>query len=234
MGWFQSMKCATGFHDWSAWSTKRPGDCHQNRRCNACGKADDQEVHEWGTFEYTSDDSCIQERACSHCGRTARRDVVQHTWSDEDWKYSDGPGHCDQLRKCPRCGIEEKRVRHVWDVWQNEAPDSDLLVRFCRRCTERQIRYPRTIVCMPNKDIGYHGLCIMQMNQIAPLRQNDSDLASRAQMVELSRQENGCRLEIGHRPASPRQDFDYLSWDWDDSKNRYAVVKWDGRAWVRF
>ena len=49
-------------------------------------------------------------------------------------------GQCDETRSCERCGEEQRRKNHLWDVWQFESPTSCAQVRFCRRCSEGKER----------------------------------------------------------------------------------------------
>jgi hypothetical protein len=128
MGFFQSLKCKMGFHDWSVWSEKVEGDCIQSRRCKACNRLGKQKAHNWGEYEYISTGVCDKERACLHCGERARKNILAHVWSETDWKYTGVSESCEQERRCPRCGAEEERTLHIWDVWQYESPDSDMLV----------------------------------------------------------------------------------------------------------
>jgi hypothetical protein len=233
MSFFRSLKCATGFHDWSDWTRKVSGTCIQRRTCKGCGANGTQEEHDWTKYEYVSEHSCEQQKYCRHCERREKRAPITHAWTQTDWAYFNTES-CEQLRKCPRCADEERRTTHLWGAWQNESPASETLVRFCRRCAEgKEIQEPRPIICMPKEDIGFHFVTVSQMQSLAPSWRDDSMLLGMAQAIELSQRQHGCRIEIGHRPGSGSADYSYLAWDWDDSAGKYAVVRWDGRKWTK-
>lgn len=132
MGFFDGVKCFTGFHDWSGWSYSEPKKCVQTRCCKRnCGKREDQTVHEWPEFKYVSPDSCEQSRRCARC-ESEEKTTAAHLWTE--WVYQED-GECDQKRRCMRCERPGERVEHQWGVWEYESPKSCTQVRFCRRCS---------------------------------------------------------------------------------------------------
>jgi len=133
MGFFNSLKCFGGFHDWTEWSYKANGDCSQERHCqrSGCTKTEGQLVHQWKPFEYVAADSCEQKRDCARCGAQEGKTAAHH-WLE--WAFQN-EGECNQERACSRCRTGETRMLHNWDVWQYESPTSCLQVRFCRRCS---------------------------------------------------------------------------------------------------
>jgi hypothetical protein len=127
-GW---LKCNTGFHDFNSWSYSASDKCEQTRSCNRCNKRESQTVHVWPEFAYVSKGSCEQARSCTRCKSEEKR-IAPHLWIG--WAYTE-VGECDQEQKCLRCKTEDYRVKHRWGVWQLEAPNSCVQVRFCRRCS---------------------------------------------------------------------------------------------------
>ena len=100
MGFFDGVKCFTGFHDWSSWSKPPHGKCRQTRHCTRSGcKAKESRVeHDWWPFKYVSQKSCKQKRYCETCKVTETRSGP-HKWSV--WRFlSDGA--CEQDRKCKK------------------------------------------------------------------------------------------------------------------------------------
>jgi hypothetical protein len=140
MGFFDGVKCFTGFHDWSLWSYSAADKCDQTRYCkrSGCTKRASQTVHEWPEFSYFSKDSCEQNRCCLRCKSVEKR-MASHPWTE--WEYVEH-GECEQTRKCMRCKAEDEQVEHQWGVWQYEAPNSCVHVRFCRRCSSAREEKP--------------------------------------------------------------------------------------------
>ncbi len=142
MGFFDGVKCLTGFHDWTVWNYTTAVACGQTRQCrrSGCGKSEQQTVHSWSPFAYLAEDSCRQARQCPRC-LTIENTTAEHGWTE--WRYRDAET-CNQDRTCTRCQIKEQNVQHVWDVWKYEAPNSCKQVRFCRRCrTSRETKNPK-------------------------------------------------------------------------------------------
>ncbi len=132
MGFFDSVKCFTGFHDWTDWSYSETNQCGQTRKCNRnCGASENRTSHDWPEFKYIASDSCEQSKCCSRCGSEEKK-TAPHQWSEWDYLSED---RCDQERRCTRCQQPEDRQLHAWDVWQHESPKSCIQVRFCRRCS---------------------------------------------------------------------------------------------------
>jgi hypothetical protein len=137
MGWrslFDSAKCLTGFHDWTDWSARPPGQCTQTRRCrrSGCDKSESRELHDWSEFEYVARNSCLQRRVCARdCTEETR--IADHHWSD--WQYV-STRNCNQERKCSRCEEPDEQVLHVWGDWRREPHAPGIEVRTCQRCRE--------------------------------------------------------------------------------------------------
>jgi hypothetical protein len=234
MGFLQSVKCATGFHDWSDWSSKSYNDCSQTRDCkvSGCRGHESRNNHDWTDFEFTDNDSCDKSRYCRDCSKVQNLAKVQHQWSDNDWEYEDESSRCDQTRECSRCHERETRLRHLWGVWQQESPASDRLVRFCRRCvTGREVKDPGPIYCVPTIDIGWHLLCVAQIRNITPLQEDPGWLMTAAKSLVLSTERHGCKLQTGHAPRNPSSDYDYFTWEWNDDKKQYDILRWDRGHW---
>jgi hypothetical protein len=140
MGIFDSIKCFTGFHNWTPWEFDRDRSCNQTSICQRkCSKSRSRISHTWSNFEYILPKSCEQKRGCSRCDLEENR-IAEHIWTQ--WSYL-SPEKCDMSRICQRCGIEDDLVEHQWGVWEYESPTSCVQVRFCRRCAVGQEeRYP--------------------------------------------------------------------------------------------
>ena len=131
MGFFDSVKCFTGFHDWTEWAYPAPNQCEQTRECKRnCGANQKQTVHEWPEFRYIAENSCEQNRNCSRCNLEEKKSAPHQL---SEWEYL-SEDRCDQERHCTRCEHPERRQLHAWDVWQHESPKSCKQIRFCRRC----------------------------------------------------------------------------------------------------
>jgi hypothetical protein len=73
-------------------------------------------------------------------------------------------------------------------------------------------------------------MTVTQMKNQTPQKRNDPGLRQVAGMIEQVAKSQGCWLEVGHRPAS--SSGHYFSWEWDDARGGYLIVRWDGVQWV--
>ncbi len=234
MGFFQGLKCNTGFHDWTDWSSKTSGSCAQTRRCKACKKRDNQNEHDWRRDVYVSETSCRTENVCRHCEKREGGRVA-HKWGAAEWNELNPSTPCVQGRVCPRCGETETREVHSWGEWRSESPRSMVLVRFCRNCRDgRETKGPQPIFSIRTDD-GLTSLAILtEMQNIAKTtrRKGEDDLIGDAKIMALGHRR--CKLEFGHEPESPQPgEVDHYTWDWDEKLGRYQVVRWSGYRWTR-
>lgn len=140
---------------------------------------------------------------------------------------------CEQVRECSRCGYSDIRFHHTWDAWKEESPSSDRLIRFCRKCRDgREIKNPSPIVCIPTDDIGWSLMAAAQIRSYTPSTHDDQGLMTSAQLLVMSQQHHGCKMQIGHRPNSPTRNYEYFSWEWNEDNNEYDVVRWNGSYWA--
>jgi hypothetical protein len=233
MGFFRSLKCGTGFHDWSDWSSKSYADCSQSRTCkvSGCRGHESRTVHDWTDFAYIDSDSCEKSATCRDCSKVLKQSRTDHHWTDNDWEYVKA-GSCEQSRECSRCSLVESRLRHAWDVWKEEYPGSDRLVRFCRRCvTGRQQKEPGPIYCIPTADMGWGLLCAAQIQNHTPRTEDPGHLLLSAQSLVYATQDHGCELQIGHVPSNPSSRFTYFAWDWNEDADKYDVLRWQDGYW---
>ena len=119
MGFFDSLwnltKCATGFHDWSDWSSSQ---CIETRSCKRCDAKETVANHTWSKWQYKEDGDCMQLRRCSACHKREQRTF--HHWGV--WERED-PTSDALVRFCRRCphGRDEKEPNVILRV-----PTTDL------------------------------------------------------------------------------------------------------------
>ena len=97
MGFFDFVKCFTGFHDWTAWGFDNDYSCNQTRVCRSCWRYSTIQVnHSWTDFKYIASDSCEQERTCTRCNQKGKR-TAPHNWGEPERDFT------QYIYKCIRC-----------------------------------------------------------------------------------------------------------------------------------
>ncbi len=177
--------------------------------------------HDWPEWSWKG---CVGDRECKRC--PYKQVLDKHNWLG--WEDHEKEV-CVQERECSTCGTKMRRLHHSWDVWKCESPTSEVQVRFCRRCpTGREVREPSIIIRVPNADLSNRMLAGMKMNALAPSKKDPHLLESFAN--QIAKEFDG-GVEIGYQPATANDNFTYLTWDWDDDREGYMVVTWQGIRW---
>lgn len=216
-------------HRWSDWILNEAG-CEERRACEHCRDTENRPAHKWTVWKLM-DDRCEETRSCVRCTKPPEKRSVPHQWTG--WRLESGV--CEEKRICNHCqDTEERSVPHQWGVWQRESPVSDTLVRFCRWCAEgREIKEPYVILRVPKTDLANSIVASNQMDLFAPrLRASNASLRTVANFVmTYDYRQHGGGVEDGFRPQQADDRFSYLTWEWDEHKDAYRILLWDGNEW---
>jgi hypothetical protein len=135
---WRKTQCFLGLHE-GEFKYLFSHSCLMESTCNHCSKISTKTIHEsWDEYSYIEDNKCLQERLCRRCEEKENR--TAHQWSGSQPDSSSNPHPCKQVRHCVRCMREEvDSYNHAWGEWVYESPKSGQLIRFCRKCDERQL-----------------------------------------------------------------------------------------------
>lgn len=176
--------------------------------------------HDWGNWH---SEGCSRWRMCRRPNCIVKEEQDCHTWSE--WQYIDE--ECDQMRECLICLERDYRKRHKWGGW-TDSHSTRAPVRICRRCGEDETMEPLQILKIPQKDLALDLLLAMKLKTLAP-RSRDT-VALRIFAYSLAVQADGIREE-GYEPEPPYNGFNIYTWEWDDGKEEYGVLQWNGKRW---